>query len=152
MGEKHFYNFDRFSIDTGERLLLRDGELVALTQKAFDVLITLVERRDRIVTKEELMNRVWPDTIVEESNLSQNVYTLRKILGKTPAGDGYIKTVPRRGYRFAATVNETWEGESEREIPTGELRILVDQRKEKLRDLFQPGEDGLGAENASPEL
>src|SRR5262245_22388009 len=100
MREQHFYDFDRFRIDAGERLLLRDGEIVPMTQKAFDVLFILVERRDRIVTKEELMNEVWPDTFVEEGNLAQNIYTLRKILGETLAGDDYIKTVPRRGYRF----------------------------------------------------
>jgi len=152
MSEKHFYDFGRFRIDVGERLLLRDGEIVPLTQKAFDVLFILVERRDRIVTKDELMNEVWPDTFVEEGNLAQNVYTLRKMLGETPAGDDYIKTVPRRGYRFAATVNEAWEGERAREIPTGELRLLVDLKKEKLSDLFRLGNDVSVAENPPPDL
>ena len=138
MNEKHFYDFDEFRIDAGERLLLRDGEIVQLTQKAFDVLFLLVEGNGRIVTKEELMNQVWPDAFVEEGNLSQNIYTLRKLLGETPAGDDYIKTVPRRGYRFAASVKETWEGDRA-EIPTDELRRLVDLKKEKLTDLFPPG-------------
>ena len=137
MNEKHFYDFDEYRIDAGERLLLRDGEIVQLTQKAFDVLFLLVEGSGRIVTKEELMNQVWPDAFVEEGNLSQNIYTLRKLLGETPAGDDYIKTVPRRGYRFAATVKETWEGDRA-EIPTDELRRLVDLKKEKLTDLFPP--------------
>ncbi len=138
MNEKHFYDFDEFRIDAGERLLLRDGEIVQLTQKAFDVLFLLVEANGRIVTKEELMNQVWPDAFVEEGNLSQNIYTLRKLLGETPSGDDYIKTVPRRGYRFAAPVKETWEGDRA-EIPTDELRRLVDLKKEKLTDLFPPG-------------
>ena len=138
MNEKHFYDFDEFRIDAGERLLLRDGEIVQLTQKAFDVLFLLVEGSGRIVTKEELMSQVWPDAFVEEGNLSQNIYTLRKLLGETPAGDDYIKTVPRRGYRFAPPVKETWEGDRA-EIPTDELRRLVDLKKEKLTDLFPPG-------------
>lgn len=152
MREQHFYDFDRFRIDASERLLLRDGQIVPMTQKAFDVLLILVERRDRIVTKEELMSAVWPDTFVEEGNLAQNIYTLRKILGETPAGDDYIKTVPRRGYRFAAAVTETWGEDREREIPTGELRLLVDQKKEKLRDLFEAGDEVSVVENAPPNL
>jgi Tol biopolymer transport system component/DNA-binding winged helix-turn-helix (wHTH) protein len=151
MKEKHFYDFGAFRIDAGDRVLLLDGEIVPLTQKAFDVLFILIERRDRIVTKGELMNEVWPDTFVEEGSLSQNIYTLRKILGETPEGDDYIKTVPRRGYRFVATVHETWEGASSKEIPTGELRLLIDRKKEKLSDLFQlsPGVDV--AENSPPD-
>jgi eukaryotic-like serine/threonine-protein kinase len=152
MSEKHFYDFDRFRIDAGERVLLRDGEIVPMTQKAFDVLFLLVERRDRIVTKEELMNEVWPDAFVEEGNLSQNIYTLRKMLGETAQGDDYIKTVPRRGYRFAAPVNETWEGENARNIPTGELRLMVDQKREKLRDLFELSKEVSVAENVSRDL
>ncbi len=152
MSDKHFYDFDRFRIDAVERVLLRDGEIVPLTQKAFDVLFILVERRDRIVTKEELMNEVWPDTFVEEGNLAQNIYTLRKMLGETPAGDDFIKTVPRRGYRFVATINETWERENARDIPTGELRLMVDLKKEKLRDLFQFSNKVSVAESSPPDF
>jgi Tol biopolymer transport system component/DNA-binding winged helix-turn-helix (wHTH) protein len=108
---KRFYEFDRFRIDLTERVLTRDGEIVPLTQKAFEVLLALLERRGGIVSKEELMEKVWPDTFVEESNLAQNIYTLRKALGQTPEGDGYIATVPRRGYRFAAAVRELFEDE-----------------------------------------
>jgi Tol biopolymer transport system component/DNA-binding winged helix-turn-helix (wHTH) protein len=108
---KRFYEFDRFRIDLTERALLCEGQFVPLTQKAFEVLLALVERHGGIVSKEELMAKVWPDTFVEESNLAQNVYTLRKALGQTPDGEGYIVTVPRRGYRFAAGVRELAEGE-----------------------------------------
>ena len=98
------YEFGRFRVDAGERVLLRDGVDVALTQKAFDVLLALVERSGRVVGKEELMRRVWPDSFVEEGNLSQNIYTLRKILGADADGKPYIQTVQRRGYRFAGEV------------------------------------------------
>jgi DNA-binding winged helix-turn-helix (wHTH) protein len=98
------YEFGRFLIDVGERVLLRDGEDVALTQKAFDVLLALVERSGHVVEKEELLRRVWPDSFVEEGNLSQNIYTLRKILGADRDDKPYIQTVPRRGYRFAGGV------------------------------------------------
>ncbi len=114
---KRFYEFDRFRIDLTERVLTRDGEIVPLTQKAFEVLLALLERRGGIVSKEELMEKVWPDTFVEESNLAQNIYTLRKALGQTPEGDGYILTVPRRGYRFAAAVRELSEDEEPQRAP-----------------------------------
>jgi Tol biopolymer transport system component/DNA-binding winged helix-turn-helix (wHTH) protein len=103
---KLFLEFDRFRIDVTERVLMCEGEMVLLTQKAFEVLLVLVEKRGKIVSKEELMEKVWPDTYVEESNLAQNIYTLRKALGQMPGGEGYIATVPRRGYRFAAEVRE----------------------------------------------
>jgi DNA-binding winged helix-turn-helix (wHTH) protein len=109
---KRFYEFDRFRIDLTERVLLCEGEMAPLTQKAFEVLLALIERRGRIVSKEELMEKVWPDTFVEESNLAQNIYTLRKTLGQAAdgaSGGGYIVTVPRRGYRFAAEVREILE-------------------------------------------
>src|SRR5262249_16518494 len=99
-----------FRIDLTERALLCEGQFVPLTQKAFEVLLALVERHGGIVSKGELMAKVWPDTFVEESNLAQNVYTLRKALGQTPDGEGYIVTVPRGGYRFAASVRELAEG------------------------------------------
>jgi Tol biopolymer transport system component/DNA-binding winged helix-turn-helix (wHTH) protein len=115
---KLFLEFDRFRIDVTERVVMCEGEMVLLTQKAFDVLLVLVEKRGRIVSKEELMRKVWPDTYVEESNLAQNIYTLRKALGQMPGGDGYIATVPRRGYRFAAEVREVWEEDEKRNEPS----------------------------------
>jgi TolB-like protein/DNA-binding winged helix-turn-helix (wHTH) protein/Tfp pilus assembly protein PilF len=86
--------------------LLRSGNPVALTPKAFDILLALVERRDRVVDKAELMKLVWRDAFVEEANLSQTIFVLRKTLGETADGRPYIDTVPRRGYRFAASVRE----------------------------------------------
>jgi DNA-binding winged helix-turn-helix (wHTH) protein/TolB-like protein len=86
--------------------LLRDGQPVPLTPKAFDVLLALIERRDRVVDKAELMRLVWPDSFVEEANLSQTIFVLRKTLGETADGPRFIETVPRCGYRFAAEVQE----------------------------------------------
>lgn len=112
---KHFYDFGEFRIDVAGRVLLRNGEILPLTQKAFEVLLFLVERGGDVVEKDELMQRVWQDSFVEESNLAQNIYTLRKILGKTEDGLEYIVTFPRRGYRFAVSVRESRE-ENERAI------------------------------------
>src|SRR5262245_5236288 len=100
------YEFGSFRLDAQERLLQRDGATISLTPKAFDLLLALVERRGRLVDKEELFQTVWPDTIVEESNLSSNIALIRKALGDGENGLKFIETVPKRGYRFAAPVRE----------------------------------------------
>ncbi len=96
--------FDRFTIDPERRQLLRDDEPVALTPKTFDTLLTLVRERGRVVEKAELMQLLWPDTAVEENNLSQQISAARKALGERPDEGKYIRTVPGRGYRFVAEV------------------------------------------------
>ena len=98
------YDFGPFRVDAAERVLLRDGRPVPLTPKLFDTLLALVERSGHLVEKAELMELVWPETFVEESNLSSNVSLLRKALGAGDDGRPFIETVPRRGYRFAAGV------------------------------------------------
>jgi TolB-like protein/DNA-binding winged helix-turn-helix (wHTH) protein/Tfp pilus assembly protein PilF len=100
------YEFGTYRLERLTRRLLRSGEPVSLTPKAFDTLLALIERRDRVVDKAELMQIVWPDSFVEEANLSQTIFVLRKTLGESPTGKPFIDTVPRRGYRFAADVRE----------------------------------------------
>ena len=95
------YNFGAFGITAGKRLLLKNGEPVALTPKAFDTLLYLVENRGRVVSKDELMTAVWPDTVVEENNLNQNISTLRRALGENPGDNQYIATVPGKGYSLS---------------------------------------------------
>ncbi len=102
----HFYEFGRFRLDASERVLWRDQEPVPLTPKVFDILLALVARSGHVVEKDDLMRRVWPDTFVEEGNLTQSVSLLRKALGETPAGPQFIETISRRGYRFVADVRE----------------------------------------------
>jgi Tol biopolymer transport system component/DNA-binding winged helix-turn-helix (wHTH) protein len=96
--------FGPFLIDVRERVLLRDGQPVPLTPKAFDLLAALVAQPGRLISKEDLLNEVWPGTFVEESNLAYNVFALRKALGDPAENGQYIATVPKRGYRFTATV------------------------------------------------
>ena len=115
--ENHSYDFGRFRLKTAERVLLREGELVPLTPKVFDILVTLVEHGGQVVAKDDLMKRVWPNTFVEEGNLTQNISLLRKALGESPGGIQFIETVPRRGYRFVADTNHSWGGQVEPEIP-----------------------------------
>ena len=108
MGEhsQHFYEFGRFRIRTGDRVLLRDQEIVPLTPKVFDILLALVESSGQVISKDGLMKKVWPDSFVEEGNLTQNISLLRKALGEGQNGHQYIETVSRRGYRFVAPVHE----------------------------------------------
>jgi len=106
--ESQSYEFGRFRLKTAERVLLREGELVPLTPKVFDILVTLVEHGGQVVAKDDLMKRVWPNTFVEEGNLTQNISLLRKALGESPGGVQFIETVPRRGYRFVADTNQSW--------------------------------------------
>lgn len=101
---KHFYEFGPFRLDPLKRRLMRDGEPVRLTPKAFDLLLVLVEERGRTVEKGELFEKVWPGTVVEENNLNQNITALRKSLGDSRQESQYIATVPGFGYRFVADV------------------------------------------------
>ncbi len=104
--EKCVYEFDGFRVDPVRRRLLRGGETVPLTPKAFSILIYLLERRGKVVEKEELLERIWPDTHVTEANLTQNVSSLRKVLGERANDHRYLVTVPGRGYSFVAEVLE----------------------------------------------
>src|SRR5947209_4334675 len=100
------YQFGPFRVDTRERRLLRDGEVVPLTPKVFDILLVLVQNSGHILSKDEVMNLVWPNTAVEEGNIARNISTLRNALGERPREHQYIETVPWRGYRFVANVKE----------------------------------------------
>ena len=95
------YSFGPFELDTRNRLLKREGTVVPLTPKVFDTLLFLVENAGRVLTKDEMMQRLWPDSFVEEKNLAQNIFTLRRALGED---EKYIDTVPKRGYRFVPEV------------------------------------------------
>lgn len=99
-----FYEFSGFRLDPVQRILIRDGEFVALTPKGFDTLLFLVQNSGRVLEKDELMKALWPESFVEESNLSQNIFLLRKLLGDDRNGTCFIQTIPRRGYRFVAAV------------------------------------------------
>lgn len=96
--------FEDFRLDAGRRCLFRGGEQIALPPKAFDTLLLLVMHRGRVIDKSEVMRAVWPDTIVEENNLNQNISALRRVLGETRGENRYIATVPGRGYCFTAEV------------------------------------------------
>src|SRR5262249_32657343 len=129
---KHIYEFGPFRMDAAEHLLLRDGESVPLTPKAFDLLLALVERHGHLFEKEELLKKVWPDTFVEETNLTSNISQLRKALGDGENGHRYIETMPKRGYRFVASVREIvgeGAGPDREELPES-LKAIDDQQSD----------------------
>lgn len=124
-----FYDFGPFRVDLTEQVLLRDGETVPLTPKAFETLVQLLRNNGRLVTKEELLKTVWPETFVEEATLAQNVFTLRKALGGSE-GEQYIRTIPRRGYQLVATVTQVMDEDADipptpaAEEPSSNPRVL----------------------------
>ena len=111
------YKFGQFCLDVSERVLIRDGRVVPLSPKVFDTLLVLIENRGRILGKDELMQTIWSDTVVEESNLTHNISQIRRSLG-----DGeYIETIPRRGYRFVSEVQTVkLEAQDAKTVETGD--------------------------------
>src|SRR5215471_20256007 len=105
----HSYEFDDFTVDLARRRLLRDNRPVHLKPKAFDLLVALVESRGRVVTKEELLERVWPNQFVEEGNLTVHMSAVRKALGERKGEPRYLETIPGSGYRFVPEVAQAGE-------------------------------------------
>src|SRR4051812_30274033 len=99
---KELYEFGQYRLDSSKRLLTRDGETVTLAPKTYELLLLLVQSEGRALSKRELLSALWPDTFVEEANLSYQITTLRKALGEE--GDHWVETVPKHGYRFTAAV------------------------------------------------
>src|SRR5512143_602490 len=104
MSGRETYKFGGFTLDIAERRLSKDGEPVVLAPKTHEVLVALVRNAGRLLTKREILDIVWPEAFVEEGILAVHVSGLRKALGDAEAGQRYIETVPRAGYRFMATV------------------------------------------------
>ncbi len=101
------YEFGDFRLDVSERQLLRNGQQIPLTVKVFETLKVFLERPGRLITKDELIQELWPDTVVEENNLTQHISALRRALGERRDGVRFVETVPRVGYRFVAGVTRS---------------------------------------------
>jgi DNA-binding winged helix-turn-helix (wHTH) protein len=130
---KQLYEFGPFRVDPEKELVLRGDETVQLTPKTFQVLLVLMRHSKEIVTKDDLMKMVWPDTFVEEANLSRNIFLLRKALGETPQDHQYILTVPGRGYRFAEDVQLVPERElSIVAASHAKIQVQIDERSNWL--------------------
>ncbi len=122
------FEFGPFQLDLNDRLLTRAGEVVSLRPKATEILVRLVSNAGQLIKKDELLKEVWPDTFVEESNLSQTIFTLRKALGDDRSEPRYIETVPRRGYRFVAAVRDEEAKLPPREASQAAATTLINQR------------------------
>ena len=142
----HLYEFGPFRLDPSQRQLLRDGQAVQLTAKAFDTLLVLVENSGQVVKKDYLLEQVWSDTVVEESTLAQNIFTLRKTLGDASHENRFIETVPKFGYRFVADVRELRDAGPtliverrirSRIIAEQEEQIVVQTKDNQTRDKWE---------------
>jgi DNA-binding winged helix-turn-helix (wHTH) protein len=132
---KSLYKFGDFRLDPGRRLLWKQDQPIQLQPKAFDTLLVLVQHNDRVVSKDELMKLVWPDAFVEESNLTQNIFVLRKTLGETAGAHRFIVTVPGRGYRFAEMVRTIGEADYVVVESHSQSRVIVEEED------MDPGDD-----------
>src|SRR5947208_16639318 len=101
------YKFDQFRLDVEDKTLWRGGEIIPVPVKAAEMLTLFIENRGRTVTKDEILEKIWQDTFVDENNLAVMVSALRKALGEKKDENHFIETVPRRGYRFVANLDET---------------------------------------------
>lgn len=110
---RQFFEFGQFRLDVERTRLIRDGEIVSLPPKAISLLLILLQHAGRAVEKEELIETIWPDTVVEDSNLTQTVHVLRKAIGKYQDSDIFIETLPRFGYRLIADNVREFMSESE---------------------------------------
>jgi len=129
METKAIYTFGPFHFERDARILLRDGKIISLTPKVAELLLVLVEKSGQVVTKDELIQAVWPDTFVEESNLTSNISIVRKQLGVHPDGGEYIETISKRGYRFVAAVRAVQDGEQAQPSPELEAEPARNEKR-----------------------
>ena len=136
-GPKVLYEFGPFRVDPEKQTLLRGNQPVAITPKTFEALLILVRRSREVVSKNDLMNELWPDAFVEEANLSQNIFMLRKALGDTPEDRRYIVTLPGKGYRFVAEVRTvTQDGEDVIVASRSRSQVIVEQSDNRSGEIL----------------
>jgi DNA-binding winged helix-turn-helix (wHTH) protein len=114
MTKRHIYTFGAFQLDPQQKILLRDGERIPLCPKTFATLLALIESGGAVISKDELLEKVWPDTFIEESNLTKNISLLRKALSNGHDHSAYIETIPTIGYRFVGPVRRLENGDAVR--------------------------------------
>src|SRR5580700_2348469 len=141
---KHFYAFGPFRLDSEKRVLVRDGTPISLAPKLAKTLLLLVENAGHLVDKDDLMKQVWPDAFVEEGNLNKNIFALRRLLGDWDGGREYIETVPKRGYRFVAPVNEVTHAEVDAQPRLSTGASLIGRKVSHYRVLEVVGGGGMG--------
>lgn len=144
---ERLYEFGPYRVDAVKRVLLRDGQPVQVTSKVFETLLVLVERSGQVLHKDELMKALWPDTIVEENNLTQQISMLRKALGERAGEHRYVVTVPGRGYSFVATVKEIWDNDTESMPENAGPQLIIDEDAGR-----EPREQAKPEEEEKPDL
>src|SRR5947208_9048132 len=133
---KQLYEFGAFTLDVEESRLLRGGQPVPLKPKVLETLFALVESSGHVIEKKELMQRLWPDSFVEEANLAVNISQLRKALGDAEDGEHFIETVPKRGYRFAAQVTKILAERADLVVhERTRARVLIEEEETDDRDI-----------------
>src|SRR6185295_1618947 len=120
-----FYEFEAFQVDARRRLLFREGRPVPVTPKAFEILLGLVQSGGRIISKDEMMTTVWPNCFVEEGNLAQNIFLLRRVLGERKNEHKFIITIPGVGYRFAPHVRQSSAVPAIRKLSTHKISCIA---------------------------
>lgn len=125
--DRELYEFEGFRLDAAEHLLLRDGEPVPLEPKIFETLLVLIRHEGRLVSKEELMRAVWPDSFVEESNLTRHISVLRKALSRDDGEPTYIETVPKVGYRFVGEVRAPLGERADLIVQSAKVSVVVEE-------------------------
>lgn len=118
------YEFGAYRLEAQGRMLFRGGDPVALPPKVAELLVALVQSAGRVLTREELLQRLWPDTVVEEGSLTSHISLLRKALGEDPKAQGFIETLPKRGYRFVASVKHSASQAPDRRADRAMLVVL----------------------------
>src|SRR5215831_3530727 len=126
------YEFDKFRLDPSRGVLLQEGVPVSVTTKTLAILLFLIQRRHETVSKDALLKAVWPDTFVEEANLTQHISMLRKALGEAPQDRRYIATVPGTGYRFVAQVREVPEDGSQEHNTAEEMVVIASHSRSEI--------------------
>jgi eukaryotic-like serine/threonine-protein kinase len=137
--ETHSFEFDEFLLDGKEKVLLRDGKPLPITPKAFQLLEILVENHGHLVERNELLNKVWADSFVEEGNLTFTIQLLRKVLGDDKRNPRFIETVPKRGYRFVAKVKEVFrqpDTQDKIETDNSQKQVIVTKSWTNRQRLF----------------
>jgi TolB-like protein/DNA-binding winged helix-turn-helix (wHTH) protein/Tfp pilus assembly protein PilF len=129
---KHYFEFGPYRLDPAAGVLTRDGALVVLNPKAVDTLAVLIRHHGNVVSKEELMKAVWPHAFVEEANLNVQISVLRKALEDSPEHPAFVETIPRRGYRFCAAVQEVYEEPAEWKIQRRSVARVVIEEQEAI--------------------
>jgi DNA-binding winged helix-turn-helix (wHTH) protein/TolB-like protein/Flp pilus assembly protein TadD len=149
---KELYEFGEFRLDASRRLLSRGEQTLPLASKAFETLLILVQNRDRVLMKDELMSALWPDSFVEEVNLAQNISALRKALGESPGENRFIATVPGKGYKFVCDVR-TGEEASDKLTVARHTRaqVVVVQEETDDHDLAMDSLAGHSPALSAPE-